>query len=264
MLPFFVSTQQPGQLQARHRLEKDNIQQTVRHAGVGRGTVAAAVLLAVADRQHHEGVLQLAVIGGDAQTVPEGAAHGLENRQRVGRCAAAEGHAPPFGDAVGDLGVDARGIDVDAAALGRADDVRCERLCGQLCVKVQELRLRAEVAHIVIAAAAGHAADGGVRAADGTLQYFVQRAVAARDDKGRIRRERAEPGRIVADRCHIGIGKRLLREARVQSACLLRTAAVSGLRIKKHILHTVLSPFGIFKEPLIKLQERSARDFVPN
>ena len=66
------------------------------------------------------------------------------------------------------------------------------------------------------------------------------------------------------DRCHIGIGKRLLREARVQSACLLRTAAISGLRIKKHILHTVLSPFGIFKEPLIKLQERSARDFVPN
>ena len=146
---------------------------------MGRGAVAAAVLLAVADRQHHEGVLQLAVIGGDAQTVPEGAAHGLENRQRVGRCAAAEGHAPPFGDAVGDLGVDARGIDVDAAALGRADDVRCERLCGQLCVKVQELRLRAEVAHIVIAAAAGHAADGGVRVTDGTLQYFVQRAVAA-------------------------------------------------------------------------------------
>lgn len=62
---------------------------------------------------------------------------------------------------------------------GVADDVRCERLCGQLCVKVQELRLRAEVAHIVIAAAAGHTADGGVRAADGTLQYFVQRAVAA-------------------------------------------------------------------------------------
>ena len=96
------------------------------------------------------------------------------------------------------------------------------------------------------------------------VEKAVQRAVAARDDKGRIRRERAEPGRIVADRCHIGIGKRLLREARVQSACLLRTAAVSGLRIKKHILHTVLSPFGIFKEPLIKLQERSARDFVPN
>ena len=49
---------------------------------MGRGAVAAAVLLAVADRQHHEGVLQLAVISGDAQTVPEGAASAMISNDR--------------------------------------------------------------------------------------------------------------------------------------------------------------------------------------
>ena len=161
-------------------------------------------------------------------------------------------------------------VNAVADAVEEAPVLSVHRDCGQIAQMLRHgdrvrALLEAEIMQEVVSAAGGEIIEllregHAVR----VVEKAVQRAVAARDDKGRIRRERAEPGRIVADRCHIGIGKRLLREARVQSACLLRTAAVSGLRIKKHILHTVLSPFGIFKEPLIKLQERSARDFVPN
>ena len=47
-----------------------------------------------------------------------------------------------------------------------------------LCVKVQELRLRAEVAHIVVPAAAGHTADRYIRAACRALNQLVQRAIS--------------------------------------------------------------------------------------
>ena len=179
MLPFFVSTQQPGQLQARHRLEKDNIQQTVRHAGVGRGTVAAAVLLAVADRQHHVDILHLPVICRDAQPMAEGAAHRLKDRQCVGRGASAQRHPSPLGDAVGHLRVNARSVDVNAAALRRADHIHRKGARRQLGIQIKELRLCTEVAHIIVTAAAGDAAHRRIVIAGSPLQNLVQRTVAA-------------------------------------------------------------------------------------
>ena len=109
----------------------------------------------------------------------EGAAHRLKDRQCVGRSASAQRHPSPLGDAVGHLGVNARSVDVNAAALRRADHIHRKGARRQLGIQIKELRLRTEVAYIIIAAAAGDAAHRRIVIAGSPLQNLVQRTVAA-------------------------------------------------------------------------------------
>ena len=113
------------------------------------------------------------------QVMPEAAADGFEDRQGVRGGPAAQWDAPPLGDTVGHLGVDACGVDVDAVALGRCQQIHREGFGCQLGIHIQEIRRGAEVAHIVVAAAAGNAAHRDIGVVGRALQHFVHRAVAA-------------------------------------------------------------------------------------
>lgn len=106
-----------------------------------------------------------AVVRRDAQTVLEGAADGFKDRQRVSGRATAQRYAPPLGDTVCHLRVNASSVDINAVPLGRLNQIHRERLCRQLGIDIQKLRLGSEVAHVVVAAAAGHTAHSGIGAA---------------------------------------------------------------------------------------------------
>ena len=154
----------------------EQAQQAVVQAGVGGGTVAAAVHAGVADGQHHVDAVQFPVISLNMQVMPEAAADGFEDGQGVRGGPAAQRDAPPLGDTVGHLGVDACGVDIDAVALGRCQQIHREGFGCQLGIHIQEIRRGAEVAHIVVPAAAGHTADRYIRAACRALNQPVPRS----------------------------------------------------------------------------------------
>ena len=111
--------------------------------------------------------------------VLEAAANGFEDGQGVRGGPAAQRDAPPLGDAVRHLCVDARSIDIYAIALRCCQQVRREALGCQLGIHIQKIRRGAEIAHIVVAAAARDAAYRHVGVVGRALQHFVHRAIAA-------------------------------------------------------------------------------------
>ena len=179
MAAFPVSAQKARQLQPRNRLKQDYVQQSVIHAGIRRRAVTAAIHLRIADRQHHIYAFLLALIRPNPQPVPEGAAHRFQYRKRIGRCTAAQRHAPPFCDAIGDLRIDPGRVDVDAIPLWGTDEICLPAFRRQLCVQVQKIRLRTEITHIVVSAAAGNAANGNLFFSRSGLQHLVHGAVTA-------------------------------------------------------------------------------------
>ena len=179
MFPALVSAKHAEQLQPGHRPYQHQVKPAIIHFGQRRRTIAAAVIPAVADGRHHIAFLVGFAIHRNPQRMAKPCAGGHPHGEGVGHRPAAAGNPAEARRVVSDIRIKPRRADRRAETKTCVERVQGDRPCLELGIQVKEVFLPAEVAQIIIAAAAGHAADGKRTVAGCGLQHLIEGAVPA-------------------------------------------------------------------------------------